>query len=92
MAISNKVTVGDYLIERIQAAGARHVFGVPGDFIISWMSRVEKSSLQLITTSDEQGAGFAADSYARLKGLGVVAVTYGAGGLKLANSTAQAYA
>jgi len=45
MAISNKVTVGDYLIERIQAAGARHVFGVPGDFIISWMSRVEKSSI-----------------------------------------------
>jgi indolepyruvate decarboxylase len=87
-----KVRISDYLIERIQAASADHVFGVPGDFVISWMSRVEKSSLRLITTSDEQGAGFAADSYARLRGFGVVAVTYGVGGLKLANSTAQAFA
>ncbi len=89
---TQKVKISDYLIERIQAASADHVFGVPGDFILSWMSRVEKSSLRLITTSDEQGAGFAADSYARLRGFGVVAVTYGVGGLKLANSTAQAYA
>jgi len=89
---SEKVKISDYLIEKIQAASADHVFGVPGDFIISWMSQVEKSSLRLITTSDEQGAGFAADSYARLRGFGVVAVTYGVGGLKLANSTAQAYA
>jgi indolepyruvate decarboxylase len=89
---TQKVKVSDYLIEKIQAASADHVFGVPGDFIISWMSQVEKSSLRLITTSDEQGAGFAADSYARLRGFGVVAVTYGVGGLKLANSTAQAYA
>ena len=89
---AQKVKISDYLIERIQAASANHVFGVPGDFIISWMSQVEKSSLRLITTSDEQGAGFAADSYARLRGFGVVAVTYGVGGLKLANSTAQAYA
>jgi indolepyruvate decarboxylase len=89
---AQKVKISDYLIEKIQAASADHVFGVPGDFIISWMSRVEKSSLRLITTSDEQGAGFAADSYARLRGFGVVAVTYGVGGLKLANSTAQAYA
>ena len=89
---TQKVKISDYLIEKIQAASADHVFGVPGDFIISWMSQVEKSSLRLITTSDEQGAGFAADSYARLRGFGVVAVTYGVGGLKLANSTAQAYA
>lgn len=89
---NQKVTIGQYLIEKIQAASADHVFGVPGDFIISWMSQVEHSSLKLITTSDEQGAGFAADSYARLRGFGVVAVTYGVGGLKLANSTAQAYA
>src|SRR5262249_22746326 len=33
-----------------------------------------------------------ADAYARIRGLGAVAVTYGVGGLKLVNSTAQAYA
>lgn len=87
-----KTTIGQYLIDRLLAAGADHMFGVPGDFIIGWMSRAEKSRLKLITTSDEQGAGFAADAYARRRGFGVVAITYGVGGLKVANSTGQAYA
>ena len=87
-----KTSIGQYLIDRLLATGTDHLFGVPGDFIISWMSRVEKSPLKLITTSDEQGAGFAADAYARRRGFGVVAITYGVGGLKVANSTGQAYA
>ncbi|MCD8504931.1 MAG: thiamine pyrophosphate-dependent enzyme [Burkholderiaceae bacterium] len=87
-----KTSIGQYLIDRLLAAGADHMFGVPGDFIISWMSRAEKSRLKLITASDEQGAGFAADAYARRRGFGVVAITYGVGGLKVANSTGQAYA
>ena len=37
-------------------------------------------------------AGFAADAYARLNGLGVACVTYGVGGLKVANTTAEAFA
>lgn len=87
-----KTTIGQYLIDRLLAAGADHMFGVPGDFILGWMSRAEKSRLKLITTSDEQGAGFAADAYARRRGFGVVAITYGVGGLKVTNSTGQAYA
>jgi len=87
-----KTSIGQYLIDRLLAAGADHLFGVPGDFIIGWMSRAEQSRLKLITTSDEQGAGFAADAYARRRGFGVVAITYGVGGLKVANSTGQAYA
>ena len=38
------------------------------------------------------GAGFAADGYARVAGLGVVCITYCVGGLKIANAVAQAYA
>lgn len=87
-----KTTIGQYLIDRLLATGAEHMFGVPGDFILGWLSRAEKSRLKLITTSDEQGAGFAADAYARRRGFGVVAITYGVGGLKVVNSTGQAYA
>ena len=46
----------------------------------------------MINTCDEQGAGFAADAYARVRGLGAVCVTYCVGGLKVANTTAGAYA
>jgi TPP-dependent 2-oxoacid decarboxylase len=86
------VRVGDYLIERLRAHGVEHVFGVPGDFVLGFMKDLEESPLTLITTCDEQGAGFAADAYARLRGLGAVCVTYGVGGLKVTNTTGQAYA
>jgi indolepyruvate decarboxylase len=86
------VRVGDYLIERLRDHGVEHVFGVPGDFVLGFMNDVEDSPLHLITTCDEQGAGFAADAYARLRGLGAVCVTYGVGGLKVTNTTGQAYA
>jgi TPP-dependent 2-oxoacid decarboxylase len=86
------MTIGEYLIQQLSQYGVRHIFGVPGDFILKFMMQIEQSDLQLVNTSDEQGAGFAADAYARLRGLGVVCVTYGVGGLKVANTTAQAFA
>ncbi|HZR21858.1 MAG TPA: thiamine pyrophosphate-dependent enzyme, partial [Verrucomicrobiae bacterium] len=46
----------------------------------------------IINTCDEQGAGFAADAYARVHGLGAVCVTYCVGGLKVTNTTAEAFA
>jgi TPP-dependent 2-oxoacid decarboxylase len=86
------LTVGDYLIERLYAHGVRHVFGIPGDYVLSFYERLSKSKLRLICTCDEQGAGFAADAYARVRGLGAVCVTYCVGGLKVANTTAEAFA
>jgi len=85
-------TVSQYLIRRLSEYGVEHVFGVPGDYFLNFCHQLEESPLQFINTSDEQGAGFAADAYARLRGMGVVCVTYCVGGLKLANTTAQAYA
>ena len=41
---------------------------------------------------DEQGAGFAADAYSRINGLGAVCITYCVGGLKIVNPTAGAFA
>jgi len=84
-------TVGDRLIEALLAAGVDHVFGIPGDFTLQLNKRVEER-MEFVGTLDEQGAGFAADAYARLRGLGCVMVTWGVGGLKLVNSTAQAWA
>jgi len=92
MTSSTRTTIGGYLIQRLREHGVGHVFGVPGDFVLAFMHELERSPLRLITTSDEQGAGFAADAYARLNGLGAVCVTYGVGGLKIANTTGQAYA
>jgi indolepyruvate decarboxylase len=86
------VKIGEYLIQRVQATGTRHVFGIQGDYVLNFYAQLCASPLKVINTCDEQGAGFAADAYARMTGFGVLCVTYGVGGLKLANSTAQAFA
>src|SRR5512138_2389824 len=90
--MKSPVTIGDYLIRRLYAQGVRHVFGIPGDYVLGFYDRLSSSKLRLVNTCDEQGAGFAADAYARVRGLGAVCVTYCVGGLKLANTTAEAFA
>ncbi len=85
-------TISSYLIHKLYAHGVRHVFGVPGDYALGFYKELENSQLEVINTCDEQGAGFAADAYARVSGLGAVCVTYCVGGLKVANTTAQAFA
>src|SRR5580658_9374130 len=87
-----EVTVGDYLIDRLQALGVEHVFGVPGDYVLSFYALLEKRGMRIVNCCDEQGAGFAADAYARVRGLGAVCITYCVGGLKVANTTAEAFA
>src|SRR5512144_2255679 len=85
-------TIGQYLIDRLHAQGVRHVFGIPGDYVLGFYDLLQSSRLKVINTCDEQGAGLAADAYARIRGLGAVCVTYCVGGLKLANTTAEAFA
>src|SRR6476620_8733838 len=86
------LSIGQYLIDRLYAHGVRHVFGIPGDYVLGFYDQLTKSKLKVINTCDEQGAGFAADAYARINGLGVVCVTYCVGGLKVVNAAAQAFA
>jgi TPP-dependent 2-oxoacid decarboxylase len=86
------MTIGEYLIARLRACGVEHVFGIPGDYVLGFYDQLQQSELKTITTCDEQGAGFAADAYARVRGLGAVCITYCVGGLKVANTTAGAFA
>src|ERR671933_1376353 len=85
--------VGSYLIQRLYDHDVRHIFGVPGDFVLGFYQElIQSNKLKVINTCDEQGAAFAADAYARINGLGAVCVTYCVGGLKIVNATAQAFA
>jgi indolepyruvate decarboxylase len=86
------VSIGGYLIRRLQDYGVRHVFGIPGDYVLSFYKMLSDSPLQPINCTREDCAGFAADAYARVNGMGAVCVTYCVGGLSLCNSIAGAYA
>ncbi len=85
-------SISTALCDALLARGVKHVFGIPGDYALSLFDTMTHSALTVVNTCDEQSAGFAADAYARVVGLGAACVTYGVGGLKLVNSTAQAYA
>jgi indolepyruvate decarboxylase len=86
------LSIGEYLIRRLQDYGIGHVFGIPGDYVLQFYSMLDQSPLEVVTTTREDCAGFAADAYARVHGMGAVCVTYCVGGLSLANSVAGAYA
>ena len=86
------LSIGQYLIRRLGDYGIRHVFGLPGDYVLSFYSMLEHSPLEVVNCTREDCAGFAADAYARVHGMGAVCVTYGVGGLSVANSIAGAYA
>ncbi len=84
--------LGQFLFEYLHRRGVRHSFGVPGDFALPTFAWLEKSKIRSITMSHEPGAGFAADAYSRLNGIGLVCVTYCVGGLNVLNAIAGAYA
>lgn len=85
-------TIGSYLIQRLEDYGLRDLFGIPGDFVLQFYGMLEESPIRVIGTTREDNAGYAADGYARVNGLGAVCVTYCVGGLSLCNSIAGAYA
>ena len=82
------------LLQALARRGATEVFGIPGDFAIPLFREIERSrTLPLYTFSHEPAVGFAADAATRMRGgLGVAAVTYGAGAFNLVNAVAGAYA
>jgi len=85
-------TIGGYLIEQLQDYGVQDVFGIPGDFVLQFYGMLEESPIRVVGATREDCAGYAADAYARVNGLGVVCVTYCVGGLSLCNSIAGAFA
>lgn len=86
------LSIGEYLIQRLQDYGIGHIFGIPGDYVLSLYGMLEKSPIDVVGCTREDCAGFAADAYARIQGMGAICVTYCVGGLSVCNSIAGAYA
>jgi indolepyruvate decarboxylase len=90
--MSEEYTVGQYLVDRLKQLGLEHLFSIAGDYSIDWLNRyITPSSIEIIEEVNEVNAGYAADGYARLKGIGALCVTYSAGALCAVNALAGAY-
>jgi indolepyruvate decarboxylase len=84
--------MGQFLFDYLYRKGVRHEFGVPGDFALPTYAWLDRSAIQSVTMTHEPSAGFAADAYSRINGIGLCVVTYCVGGLNLLNPIAGAYA
>ncbi len=86
--------LAEALLHALRNAGAREIFGIPGDFALPLFAVIERTDiLPLYTLSHEPAVGFAADAATRFHGgIGVAAITYGAGAFNLVNAVAGAYA
>jgi len=86
------MTITDFLLGRLKAIGIDHLFGIPGDYILPFFEALDASDIHHVATCNELNCGYAADGYARLRGAGAIAVTYGPGAFSLVNAVAGAYA
>jgi indolepyruvate decarboxylase len=86
------MTVADYLIARLKQAGLAHLFAVPGDYASAFLVALDATpGIARIANVNELGSGYAADGYARFRGIGAACVQYGVGTFSLLNCTAGSF-
>jgi indolepyruvate decarboxylase len=87
------MSVADTIVQRIVDEGVAHCFGVAGDYLFPMCNAVESSpSVKWIGCANELNAAYAADGYARIRGAGMLATTYGVGELSALNGVMGAKA
>jgi acetolactate synthase-1/2/3 large subunit len=81
----------DLFMRALEAEGVEYIFGIPGEENLDLLESLRTSSVKLVLTRHEQGAGFMAATYGRLTGrAGVCLATLGPGATNFV--TAAAYA
>ncbi|RDW72909.1 pyruvate decarboxylase [Coleophoma cylindrospora] len=85
------VKLAEYLFTRLHQLGIQSIHGVPGDFNLELLDFVEPT-LRWIGSCNELNAGYAANGYSRINGLGALITTFGVGELSAVNAIAGAFA
>jgi acetolactate synthase-1/2/3 large subunit len=84
-------TVARLLVECLENEGVEYVFGLPGEENLHVIDALVDSPIRFVTTRDERGAAFMADTYGALTGkAGVCLATLGPGALNLILGVANA--
>ena len=87
-----EASLGRHLARRLVQVGVGDVFAVPGDFNLTLLDHlIAEPGLRLVGCCNELNAGYAADGYARARGVGACAVTFTVGGLSAINAVAGAF-
>lgn len=90
--MSETVHLAEYVFTRLRQLGVETVHGVPGDYNLQLLDYVEPQGLHWTGSCNELNGGYAADAYARIKGIGALITTFGVGELSAINAIAGAFA
>jgi indolepyruvate decarboxylase len=91
--MNQQPTVADYIVRRLASEGIADCFGVAGDFAFKLCDAVARSAaIRWIGCSNELGAAYAADGYARVRGCSMLLTTYAVGELSALNGVMGARA
>jgi indolepyruvate decarboxylase len=85
------MNVARYILQRFTQHGVNVLFGIPGTSCAAFFDEASAAGFQIILNSSELEAGYAADGYARHRGLALISVSNGVGTLSLVNPIAGAY-
>ncbi|KAL6709251.1 hypothetical protein ACN47E_001658 [Coniothyrium glycines] len=87
---TGKISLGRYMWERLHQVGIDTIFGVPGDFNLQFLDSIFLvDGLKWVGNQNELNAAYAADGYARVKGVpGCLVTTHGVGELSALNGIA----
>lgn len=89
----SQITLGRYLFERLNQVDVKTIFGLPGDFNLSLLDKIyEVPGMRWAGNANELNASYAADGYARIKGMSCIITTFGVGELSALNGIAGSYA
>ncbi|KAI8381331.1 thiamine diphosphate-binding protein [Radiomyces spectabilis] len=87
-----KISIGQYLINRLKELNIDTIFGCPGDYNMPLLDIIEDDKdMTWGNDANELNASYSADGYARVRGAGAVVTTFGVGELSAANGTAGSY-
>lgn len=87
----SSTTVARYIHARLLQHGCSTLFGVPGATCDPFFAAAKEAGVELVITASDLEAGYAADGYARMRGLGAVSVTAGVGTMSLLAPIAGAF-
>ncbi len=87
----SNIKSSDLFVKALENEGVEYIFGIPGEENLDFLDSLRNSSIKLILTRHEQGAGFMAATYGRLTGKpGVCLATLGPGATNFVTPAAYA--
>lgn len=85
------VDLAEYLLQRLAQLGLCSLHGVPGDYNLTVLDYLEPAHLHWVGNANELCAGYAADGYARVKGIGALITSFGVGELSAINAIGASF-